>query len=374
MDLTELRNKIDDIDRQLVKLFCKRMDIVQSVAKYKQENNLPIFQKGREDAVLEKAASMADEKYSENIKSLFCTMMDISKSSQHKLLFSDSADKLFSGEKRSFPKSAKVCCQGVEGAFSHKACNMLFENADISFAEQFEDVFEAVESGECEFGILPIENSSAGSVTQVYDLMKKHSFYISKSIKVKVEHCLLAKDGVNISEITDIYSHPQAISQCSHWLKNNPQIRVHSVSNTAYAAKLISESDSLTSAAISSEKCAELYGLNILKKGLQNTQNNYTRFICIRNSNIIYDKPTKISVILSLEHKSGSLYRVLSRFAFHGINLTKIESRPIPDTDFEFLFYFDLDIPDDINEVYTALHELKNELDTFVFLGAYSEV
>lgn len=378
MDLNELRGEIDDIDRQLVKLFCKRMDVVASVAEYKQKNNLPIFQKGREDAVLQRVSTMADEKYADDVKLLFSAMMDISKASQHRILSRESdIKKLFENEKLPFPDTANVCCQGVEGAFSHRACNILFKNANISFAEQFEDVFRTVERGECEFGILPIENSSAGSVTQVYDLMKKYSFHIAKSVKVKVEHCLLTEKGVDFSQITDIYSHPQAISQCSDFLKANPQIKVHSVSNTAYAAKLVSETGCKTAAAISSQSCAELYNLNILKQGIQNAENNYTRFICITGSDAFYDTPKKISVMLSLEHKSGSLYRVLSRFAFYGINLTKIESRPIPNTDFEFLFYFDFDIPENMDSLYAVLNELeaelKNETYTFVFLGAYSE-
>ncbi len=316
---------------------------------------------------------MAPERYSDDIKLLFSTMMDISKSSQHRIFASSDRIKTLFSEKRAFPSSAKVCCQGVEGAFSHKACNMLFNSADITFAEQFDDVFESVQNGKCEFGILPLENSSAGSVTQVYDLMKKYSFRIAKSVKVKVEHCILTKNGGDISKITDIYSHPQAISQCSQWLKDNPHITAHSVSNTAYAAKYISEIESDTAAAISSEQCAELYNLTVLKKGVQNAENNYTRFICITNSEAVYDTPEKISVMLSLKHESGSLYKTLSRFAFHGINLTKLESRPIPETDFEFLFYFDFEIPNDIDHVLALIGELCDELESFVFLGAYSE-
>lgn len=374
MDLNELRGQIDDIDRELVSLFCKRMDVVKSVAEYKREHNLPVLQTGRESAVLERVGKIAGEKYEDDARLLFTAMMNISKSSQHRLLDKTTKPLTIFGERKVFPKSAKVCCQGVSGAFSHRACRMLFENAEISFAEKFEDVFSAVQEGECEFGILPIENSSAGSVSQVYDLMQKYRFRIAKSVKVKIEHCLLAQSGVDISEITDVYSHPQAIAQCSDFLDAHPEIAVHSVSNTAFAAKLVSESDSRTSAAIASFECAELYNLNTLKRELQNAKSNYTRFICITSSDAMFDTPEKMSVILSLEHKAGSLYRTLSRFSYHNINLTKLESRPIPETDFEFLFYFDFEIPKNIDDVTALINELSDELDTFVFLGAYSEV
>lgn len=373
MDLKELRAEIDAVDTQIAQLFSRRMQLGGAVADYKREHSLAVMNSQREQQVLERVSSLVGEDLAPDARVLFASMMDMSKALQHRRLGRPMPLLGLIENARSLPKRARVCCQGVPGAFSQRACQAVFEHPQTQFVPEFEDVFQAVSRGECEFGILPIENSSAGSVTAVYDLMKRHQFYIARSVRVKVEHNLLVKPGTTLDKITDLYSHEQAISQCSQFLRSHPQITVHSYSNTAKSAQLVAQDSSPGTAAISSRECAQLYGLTVLESGIQNSQQNYTRFICITREPVVYEKADKVSVMLSIPHTAGSLYRVLSRFSYGGINLTKLESRPIPDTDFEFMFYFDLQCPKDPGLLAGILEDLQEELDTFVFLGAYQE-
>lgn len=373
MDLKELRGEIDAVDTQIARLFARRMQLGGAVADYKREHSLAVMNTQREQEVLERVSSLVGEELAPDARVLFASMMDMSKALQHRRLGRPLPLLGLMEHSRSLPKSVRVCCQGVPGAFSQRACQAVFEHPQTQFVPEFEDVFQAVSSGECEFGILPIENSSAGSVTAVYDLMKRHQFYIARSVRVKVEHNLLVKPGTALEEITDLYSHEQAISQCSQFLRSHPGIAVHPYSNTAKSAQLVAQDANPGTAAISSRECAQLYGLTVLESGIQNSRQNYTRFICITKEPIVYEKADKVSVMLSIPHRSGSLYRVLSRFSYGGINLTKLESRPIPDTDFEFMFYFDLQCPQDPSLLAGILQDLQEELDTFAFLGAYGE-
>lgn len=373
MDLKELRAEIDAVDTQIAQLFSRRMQLGGAVADYKREHSLAVMNSQREQQVLERVSSLVGEDLAPDARVLFASMMDMSKALQHRRLGRPLPLLGLIENARGLPKRARVCCQGVPGAFSQRACQAVFDHPQTQFVPEFEDVFQAVSRGECEFGILPIENSSAGSVTAVYDLMKRHQFYIARSVRVKVEHNLLVKPGTTLDKITDLYSHEQAISQCSQFLRSHPQITVHPYSNTAKSAQLVAQDTSPGTAAISSRECAQLYGLTVLESGIQNSQQNYTRFICITREPVVYEKADKVSVMLSIPHTAGSLYRVLSRFSYGGINLTKLESRPIPDTDFEFMFYFDLQCPKDPGLLAGILEDLQEELDTFVFLGAYQE-
>ena len=234
-------------------------------------------------------------------------------------------------------------------------------------------MFGAVDKGLCRYGILPVENSLHGSVTNIYDLMKKYRFYIVHSVKLKINHALLAKPGVRLKDVKVVYSHEQALAQCSQFLKDkNYEIQVHE--NTALAAKFVSESPRDDIAAIASMNCSELYGLDILNDNIQNNENNYTRFICISKNLEIYPGARRISLVMTIPHRPGSLYHLMTKFSTLGINLTKLESRPIPDRDFEFMFYFDLDVSV-YDEVVTKLFSLlENGTDHFVFLGCYAEI
>ena len=244
----------------------------------------------------------------------------------------------------------------------------------ILYFRHFDGVFQAVQSGMCQYGVLPIENSSYGSVAQVYDLMRNHKFHIVRSIKLCVRHALLAKHGVALEDVKEIFSHEQALGQCSAYLKAHPEIKVTVCENTAAAARMVAESGRRDIAAISSVHCAELYGLHVLESKVQNNDNNYTRFICISKDLEIYPGANKISLMLSTQHRPGALYSLLAKFAALGINLTKLESRPSPGSDFEFIFYFDMEASVMSDTVLSMLSELMVEPDVFVFLGNYSEV
>ena len=242
------------------------------------------------------------------------------------------------------------------------------------YFNSFEGVFNAVEKGLCQYGILPIENSSYGSVGAVYDLMQNYNFHIAKGIRLRISHNLMAKPGTTLSDVKEIFSHEQALGQCGDFLKELKDVKVTVVENTAIAAKMVAESDRDDVAAICSKECADLYGLDVLKKQIQLSDNNYTRFICISKKMEIYPGSNKISLILSLPHTPRSLYLAISKFAALGINLTKLESRPIPGSDFEFMFYFDLDASVYSPELINLLSEMESQPETFVFLGCYTEV
>lgn len=379
IDLEESRKRIDEIDSQLTDLFCERMKVVEEVTAYKRAHQMEVLQPAREKIVLEKAAERAGAQYADQVKVLFTSIMEISKSAQHAALdqketFLQRISQARTLEKFPAGEKVNVACQGVPGAYSQKACQTIFQNPNISFFPAFEDVFSAVESGSCQYGILPIENSSAGSVTAVYDLMRKHHFYIQRGLKLKIEHTLLVSPGTALSDITDVYSHEQGILQCQQFFKQNPQIHSHIDSNTAAAAKFVAENPGKGYAAIASDTCASLYGLVPLIKGIQDCQSNFTRFICISKELRITPDADKISLSLTLPHVTGSLYRLISRFAMNGLSLTKLESRPLPETNFEFMFYFDFEGSASEHNVAELLACLQAELSYFSFLGNYKEL
>ena len=242
------------------------------------------------------------------------------------------------------------------------------------FFKNFEGVFAAVDRGLCKYGVLPIENSNAGSVNEVYDLMNKYNFYITRSIKLWISHSLLVNEGAKLENIKEIFSHRQAIEQCSDFLSGLDGVKVTVCENTAAAAKKVRESKRTDVAAIGSKDCAEIYSLSELDSNIQNSDNNYTRFICISKNIEIYAGADKTSIVLVLPHKPGSLYNAISRFAALGLNLTKLESRPIEGSNFEFMFYFDVDASVYSPQLRTLISQLENDCEKFVYLGSYSEV
>lgn len=379
MDLNAVRERINAIDDQIVDLFVERMKASADVASAKAEKNLPILDLRREQAVLEKVMERGGEEFEIYINKLYQTIFDISKSYQAGLLTKETALseeilKNIADPHMEFPRKAVVACQGVEGSYAARACDRLFALPSKMYFSNFESVFNAVESGLCRYGVLPIENSSAGSVTEVYDLMVRHKFYIVKSIKLHISHALLAKPGVKLEDVKEVVSHTQALQQCSNFLKANPNIKVTIFENTATAAKYVAESGRTDLAALSSTDCAKLYGLHVLQDGVQNNENNYTRFICIAKNMEIYAGSNRISLMLSLDHRPGSLHEMIGKFACRGINLCKLESRPIPGKDFEFRFYFDLDGSVFSPETMTVLKDIEQAAESLSFLGCYSEV
>ena len=382
MEIQELRREINEIDDRLVELFLKRMGVSLEVAKYKQENHMPVLDRTRERELLARVAAKSDDKDLQlYTRLLYSSIMGLSRSYQHKYLDQGSSaltERIRQSAQRfsmqDLPESAVVACQGVEGAYSSLACERLFKNPDIMFFASWEDVFSAVQQGLCRYGILPIENSTAGSVNHVYDLMNRHNFYIVKSVRLKVSHALLAKPGTALSEVREIFSHEQAIQQCSDFLSKLQNVKVTVCENTAAAAKRVSESARTDVAAISSKDCMALYGLSMLAEGVQNNANNYTRFICIGKEPEIFAGANKTSLMLTLPHRPGSLYDVLSRFYALDINLLKLESRPKPNSDFEFLFYFDIEASVYSENFLRMISELEASAEQFSYLGSYSEI
>ncbi len=375
MEIETLRKKIDEIDDALSKLYLERMDICKEIGKEKAKSGLPVNAAQRENAVLARVCKGVDEDKVAYLKQFYDEIFLQSKAFQSSLreVKSPTVDKiraLLGEERKSFPISATIACQGVEGAYSGIAARRLFEVTDITYFKTFEGVFNAVEKGLCDYGILPIENSTAGSVLPVYDLMKKHNFYIVKSIRIPVKHCLVAKDPK--AKITKVYSHEQALAQCAEYIKKLGATSV-AVENTAVAAQLVSQLEDPNVGAICSGECAKLYSLSVIEDGVQDIGSNYTRFICISNKLKIFKGADKISVMTGLEHKVGSLNNLLSRFYTQGLNLTKLESRPVGGGDFEFMFYFDFEGDVESKGLLNLLADLENSSDKFVFLGSYKE-
>ena len=379
MELKDLRNEIDKIDDELVKLFAQRMDISAQIAGVKKEKSLPIFVPAREREKLADVAEKAGPDMANYTRVLYSMLFELSRSHQNKLngnispLY-DQITKAIETTPNLFPQNPMVACQGVEGAYSQIACEKIFKNPFIMYFKNFEGVFSAIDKGLCRYGILPLENSTAGSVKKVYDLMIQHNFSIVRTFRLKIDHNLLAKPGTKLSDIKEIYSHEQAINQCSEFLHTLNGVTIIPVANTAIAAEMVSKSDRKDIACLSSRNCMELYNLDCLAASIQDKGNNHTRFICISKNLEIYPGADKTSIMAVTAHKPGALYKLLSRFYAHNINLTKLESRPLPDKSFEFMFYFDLEKSVYSPELVNLMGELDELCESFEYLGSYSEV
>ena len=379
MDIQQLRQQIDAIDEQLVSLFCQRMELSAGVAEYKKQNGLPILVPAREREILARVAQQAGAELASDCRVLYSTLFELSRGYQSKRtkVLSPLHESILSSIESTpklFPQAPMVACQGVEGAYSQIACEKIFKSPFIMYFKNFEAVFTAIEQGLCQYGILPIENSTAGSVNKVYDLMIRHNFSIVRTFRMKVDHNLLANEGTSLTDIKEIYSHEQAINQCSGFLNTLTGVKVIPVENTAVASQMVAKSGRTDVAALSSRSCAELYGLKCLAASVQDKGNNHTRFICISKNLEIYPGSDKTSIMMILPHRPGSLYRVLARLYTLGINVTKLESRPLPDREFEFMFYFDLETSIYSEEFVQLMCELDDLCEEFKYLGSYSEV
>ncbi|MBR2984555.1 MAG: prephenate dehydratase [Clostridia bacterium] len=379
MELDKIRKGIDEIDDQIADLYAKRMSLVKEVSEAKKQSGKAVNDPDREKKVLLRVADRVEEDMQVYLKRVFETMFETSKAYQtmnaeYNTEFGEKVKQALSKGELKFPPKARVACQGVAGAYSGIAADRMFELADVTYFKNFEGVFQAVEKGFCKYGVLPIENSSAGSVNQVYDLMKAHKFYIVKSLRVSINHNLIANKETDIKNVREIFSHEQAITQCRKFLEKFPLAKITTCPNTAVAAKMLAESGRKDAAALSSRECADLYGLKILQTNVQDSDSNYTRFILIAKEMEFYQNANKISIMTTLpQNAPGSLNKLLAKFANLGINLTKLESRPIVGSGFEFMFYFDFEC--DIKEkvVQNLLIELSDSTEQFTFLGAYSE-
>lgn len=376
MELNEIRERIDTVDGQLLELFLERMHLGEAVASYKREHNLPVLSKEREREILARVQAQAGdmEPYAYQ---LFTTLMELSKVRQTELYAPPSRvrsliEGALAAPEEVFPRTGTVACQGAEGANSQAACDKLLPRGNIVYVKTFEAVFDAVESGLCKFGVLPIENSANGSVRSVYDLLQRKRFSIVRGTMLHIRHELLAKPGTKFSDITEIYSHEQAIGQCGRYLTSlNGRVRVIPCANTAVAAKMVAEGSNPHAAAISSHPCAELYGLSVVKDDIQDSDNNYTRFICITKSPMIYAGSNRISLILDCKNEPGALNAIMTKIAAYGVNTCKLESCPVTGRNFEFIFFFDLDASVRESGVLPMLEELERMTESFTFLGNY---
>ena len=378
MELSEIREKIDAVDDQLLDLFLQRMDLSEEVAAYKNEHHLPILNKERERAILAKVTEKSGEK-ERYAYHLFSTLFELARSRQAELI--DAPTRVGAQIKAAladmnevFPQTGLVACQGVEGANSQVACDRLLPRGNIVYVKTFQAVVSAVESGLCKFGVLPIENSSNGSVRTVYELLQDHNLSIVRSTRLCIRHELLTLPGVKMEDITEIYSHEQAIGQCSKFLNSLNGVRVIPCDNTAAAAKMVAERGDRHVAAISSHPCAALYGLETVSGEIQDSDNNYTRFICVTKDPVIYAGASRISLIIACDNKPGALYEILSKLAALGINMTKLESCPVTGRNFEFIFFLELEASVQEPSVLAMLEELERSCAGFHFLGNYAEI
>lgn len=376
MELNVLRDKIDSIDEAMLKLFLERMEVSEQVIDYKNTHNLAIENRSREREILAKVENLAADK-GEYAYHLFSRIIQLSKVRQNELMTGESRVRaMIEKAKRevgdTFPKAGMVACQGVEGSNAQIACDKMLSRGTIMYVRSFKAVFDAVESGLCKYGVVPIENSANGSVRAVYELLAEKKFSIIRTTNLCIRHNLMAKKGVKLEDITEIYSHEQAIGQCSKFLAQFPKAKIIPCENTAVAAKMVSESGSPTAASISAPECASLYGLSELACDIQDSQNNYTRFICITKEPTIYAGANKISLIFTCGNRSGDLHSVLSKFAARGINMNKLESCPISGRDFEFMFFVELDASIYEPAVVSMLEDMERVCPSFEFLGNYS--
>ena len=378
MELSEIRAKIDAVDDQLLDLFLERMELSEAVAAYKNEHKLPILNRTREREILAKVTEKAGDK-ERYAYHLYSTLFELARSRQAELIsvptrVAERVEAALKDGGEIFPQTGLVACQGVEGANSQVACDRLLPRGNIMYTQCFGAVVSAVESGLCKFGVLPIENSSNGSVRAVYQLLQEHDLSVVRSTRLCIRHELLALPGTRLEDITEIYSHEQAIGQCSKFLGGLKDVKVVPCGNTAAAAKLVAESGNPHAAAISSHPCAALYGLECVNGSIQDSDNNYTRFICVTKDPVIYAGANKISLIIALDNKPGALYEVLSKLAALDIDMTKLESCPVAGSDFEFVFFLELEASVKDPSVLAMLEEMERSCAQFHFLGGYAEV
>lgn len=373
-DLGEIRIEIDKIDSELIELFKKRMDCAKAVGLYKKENNIPVLNQNRENEILDNIEEKGGE-YGSHARLLFSNIMELSRALQHNIVGSGKKLRvdILNASSKMQTENVKVGYQGIKGANGHEATLKLFPNGEAVNYKTFADVFDAVDREEVTYGVLPVENSTAGSVSAVYDLILKHRFYIVKALDLPIDYCLAGLKQSEFSDIEKVWSHPQSLSQCANYISKHNFVSTP-FENTAVAAREVANEKRLNVAAICSYKAAEEYGLKILDNHLQDDKGNTTRFIVISKTLCIPENANKISLCFSLPHVTGSLYGLLCRFNSLGLNLTKIESRPRKGKDFEYLFYLDFSGSVHSDNVIDLISQLSEEMPEFSFLGNYCEL
>jgi len=378
MDLLEIRDKIDSVDKEIVGLFEERMKLCKDVAEFKIKNKKQVLDPEREKQKIEKIMQITkEEDYKQGSGELFRQIMAMSRKMQYKMLAEHGImkDVEFKETEQINREGVRVVYQGVEGAYAHEAALRYFGmDADAYHVPSWRDAMEEVRSGKADYAVLPIENSTAGSVTQVYDLLMEYDNYIVGELFLKIEHALIGLSGARISDIKKVYSHPQALMQSEGYLYRHKEWQQISVSNTAVSAKKVLEDKDVTQAAIASRHAAQIYGLNILEENIQDNDFNTTRFVIVGREKIYARDADKISIAFEISHESGSLYEMLSHFIYNNLNMTKIESRPIEGRNWEYRFF--LDFIGKLGEpaVKNALRGIDEEAISFKILGNYTSL
>lgn len=375
MDLSALREQIDEIDGRIVELYESRMEAARQVAEYKIENGKQVFDKAREEEKLSRVKALTHNEFnSHGVGELFEQIMSMSRKLQYQILADHgrtgrlpflSVDNLDTA-------GARVVFQGAEGAYSQAAMMRYFgECVDSFHVDSFREAMAAIEEGSADFAVLPIENSTAGSVSEIYDLLVEFENYIVGEQIIKIEHCLMAPPGSSLEQIRTVYSHPQSLMQNARYLKNHSSWEQVSLPNNAFAARKVSEEGDPSQAAIAGEHAAGIYGLEILQRSVNQSENNSTRFIIVANQKIYKKDARKVSICFEVPHKSGSLYHMLSHFIYNNLNMNKIESRPIEDRSWEYRFFIDFDGNLSDSAVKNALRGLREEARNMKILGNY---
>lgn len=367
MDINELRKEIDSIDKEIVKLFEKRMKIVTGIAEYKLENNMEIFDKGREETLLEKVDIYLENKeLSEYLRLFFENLMDLSKDYQKKKIKEKSPTFFFNNSKK-----LTIAYLGIPGSYSYEAMNNYFgENINQKNFNNFNSIFQAVENGEVDYGVIPFENSSTGAIKDNFDLIREKNLFIVGEYLLKVDHNLLGHKDANLEDIREVYSHPQPFEQSSYFLQDKNWSHFPQTS-TAESAKLVASSNSVEKGAIGSKELSRLYNLKILIENINNSNSHYTRFIIVSKEKEIKENANKISIAFSTLHKAGELFGIIAEFAQRGINMLSIKSLPILEKPWEHYFYIDISGNINDSKIEEALNSIESKCNFFKMLGNY---
>ncbi len=375
MDLQDLRREIDAVDKQIVDLYEKRMDIASRVADYKIGAGKKVFDKQREDEKLNQIKSLAKSEFNKTgLVELFSQLMSMSRKLQYQKLAEAGASgqlpfiKIDNIDK----KNARVCYQGAAGSYSEEAMKQFFgDDVNSIPVETFRDAMALLEEGSADYAVLPIENSTAGIVSEIYDLLAEYEHFIIGEQIIKIRHCLLGVPGAKLSDIKSVYAHPQALMQSARFLSDYSYIQQVGMKNNAFAAKKVAEDGDKSKAAIASAGAAKVYGLDIIKEGVNSEDANSTRFIIVTNQKVFLKDADKISLCLEIPHEAGALYHLMSHFIYNNLNMTKIESRPIEDRNWEYRFFIDFEGNLADSAVKNALRGLREEARMLRILGNY---
>lgn len=374
-DLSITREEIDKVDKEIVKLIEKRMDLALEVAKYKISTGKPIYDRQRELEKLDKLGSLASTEFNaKSIQELFLQIMSVSRRYQYRVI-GDQGNEIGSQfqmiDKFNYSKDTKTVYCGVPGAFAESALYAYFgETVSVTNTKDFSEVARMVADEEADYGVLPIENSTAGFVNGIYDLLEKYHLHIVGEQKVKINQCLLGLPGTDLDKVTKVISHPQGFLQAKAYLEEK-NWKQESMNNTALSARKVRDDGDTTQVAIASERAAKLYGLEVLNPQLNESDQNTTRFVIVSNKKEYEKEANKVSISFSLSHECGTLYNILAHFIFNNINMTSIESVPIPDKQWEYCFFVDFEGSLEENDVKNALKGIKAETENFKILGCF---